>query len=241
MTYAAAPLHTTDDRAGLQALWREVMAGRSAADVAEWRFAWFFGRSPAGPPATSVTRHVESKELVACASAYARRMQAAGALHTAGNLCDFAVARNHRIAGAALSVQRHLLADSLQRFAFVYGCPNKAAEPIFTRLGFRPVAQTHSFARPLRTRRWIERVVKEKVSARLAGGFADAVLAVSDLRARLWRPFAWRIEERDRADERFDALWARARRHYGITVSATPATSTGATPISGPTPSASSA
>src|SRR5256885_926388 len=195
MTYAAASLHQTDDRAGLQALWREVMAGRTGEGVADWRFSWFFGRNPAGAPATCVTHHVESKALVACASAYARRVQAAGALHMAGNLCDFGVAKQHRAAGAALAVQRQLMTESLQRFAFIYGCPNKAAEPIFKRLGYTPVANTVSYARPLRTRHWIAKTLTQPAAAWLVSTVADNLLAARDVRARLGRPFAWRTEE----------------------------------------------
>src|SRR5262245_21933947 len=122
MTYAVAPLDEAADRAGLQALWREVMPGRTQSD---WRFTWYFGCNLAGAPATSVTHHLPSRTLVACGSAYGRRTQAAGGLHDAAILCDFAVSRLHRSAGAALAVQRQLMAQSLERFLFIYGCPNK--------------------------------------------------------------------------------------------------------------------
>jgi hypothetical protein len=217
MTYAAAPLDETADRAGLQALWREVMPGRSQDGVADWRFAWYFGGNPAGAPTTSVTHHVPSKTLVACGSAYARRTQVAGELHSAGILCDFAVSKPHRVAGAALAVQRQLMAQSLDRFLFIYGCPNKLADPIFERLGYKKVATTVSYSRPLRTGQWLAPRLKHPLLARLAGQIVDAALAATDVRGWLGHPLAWRSERLARADERFDALWQRARRHYGIT------------------------
>ena len=79
------------------------------------------------------------------------------------------------------------------------------------------MANTVSYARPLRTRHWIAKTLTQPAAAWLVSTVADNLLAASDVRARLGRPFAWRTEELARADERFDALWERARRHYGIT------------------------
>ena len=217
MTYAVASLRQHEDRSGLIALWVEVMASRSTSAVADWRFAWFFEQNPAGAPTSCVTHHVESQSVVACGSAHPRPTQVRNQTHFAGILSDFAVSKAHRTAAAALAVQRRLMADSLLRFDFIYGCPNKEAEPIFKRLGFHTVAATASYSRVLRTGDKLTAVVRSRWLANIAAAFADKALAASDARVLLRRPFFFRAELTDRADERFDDLWRRARHHYGIT------------------------
>lgn len=109
MTYAARLLSEPDDRAALLALWMETMSSRPTSSLADWRYAWQFQHSPAGPPTLCLTHHVETRSVVACASAHPRRLQVGDATLTAGVLGDFAVSRPHRTAGAALAVQRRLM------------------------------------------------------------------------------------------------------------------------------------
>jgi hypothetical protein len=217
MTYSVAHLRPVEDRAGLLELWRGTMAGRSAEDVAAWRYAWFFDQNPAGAPTSCVTRHTTSGAVVASGSAHPRPTQVAGELHSAAVMSDFVVAKGHRTAAAALAVQRRLMADSLARFDFMYGTPNKEAEPIFKRLAFHTVATTASYSRLLRTANKLESYVKPRALAGIAGAVLDRALAATDLRARVRHPLAYRAEVTSRADDRFDDLWRRARVHYDIT------------------------
>lgn len=220
MTYAAALLRETepDDRAGLIALWMEVMATRSTTSIADWRYEWFFGENPEGAPTLCVTHHVESRSIVACGAAHPRLTQINGELKLAGNLSDFAVSKRHRTAGAALAVQRRLTNDALERFEFIYGCPNKEAEPIFKRLRFHIIGTTMSYVRPLRTADKLASMVpaQHRWLSDAASSVADRALAASDARV-LWKRFAYRTSIIDRPDDRFDDLWKRARGHYGIT------------------------
>jgi hypothetical protein len=219
MTYSAALMRQPEDRAGLLAVWGDVMRDRAVAHIADARYAWFFEKNPAGPPTIVVTHHVETDQVVACGAAFPRRTQVTGdgPLIPAGILADFAVMKAHRVAGPALALQRRLMNESLARFPFIYGYPNEHAQPIFDRLGYKIVGATSAFSRLLRTGDKLAPILKNHTLGSVAGFFVDRALALGDVRAFVRRPFALRAELLDRADERFDDLWARGRAHYGVT------------------------
>ncbi|RMH40659.1 MAG: hypothetical protein D6689_13150 [Deltaproteobacteria bacterium] len=231
MSYRIEAYDPARHRAALLELWATSLWGAERlAPAVEARHTWLYERAPDGPAHTVVAIHVESGAVIGCASALPRRLaDRAGSGARAGMLCDFAIRRDHRTAGPAIAMQRRLAQDSAAAgFDLLFGYPNDAALPIFKRLRWTVVGKARTWVRPLRTeaalRDRLERAAADRAPraapllqpaiapvARIGGAVADAALLAGQARRALRRPRAIRTEVVPRADERFDALWRRAR------------------------------
>lgn len=226
MTYAAERYQPERHRDALLRIWRESMSDASIGARLEERYRWFYEGCPAGPAATWVSSVVETGEVVGCASLFPRRVQlAAGEDAVAGVLCDFAVLKAHRIGGAAILVQRRLAEEARAAgFRFLFGYPNQHSLAVCKRVGYEVVGETRTFVRPLRTAYRLGEVLAARAPklpepervARAAAPLVDLGLRALDV-ARLAPSFALhRAEVLSRADDRFDALWRRARHRHDV-------------------------
>lgn len=217
MAYAALPFRSEEHREALLRLWADNMSDRTIAQVLEPRMRWFYESNPLGPASTWVSHVVETGELVGCASLFPRRMQLLGEVVKAGVLCDFAVAKAHRIGGAAIAVQRKLAADApAAGFSFLFGYPNQSSAAVCKRVGYVTVGETQTWVRPLRTAYRIAEVVKHPALQKLAAPTLDLGLAVADALRLGARPRSLRAAIEARADARYDRLWQRARARYDL-------------------------
>ncbi len=198
-------------RDAITTLWRESLSDERIAAVIDERFEWLSHRNPAGAAKTWVVTSQDGADIIGCASALPRMVSVGGRLLKGGLLADFAVAKANRIAGPAVALQRTIARESLAAgYDFIYGYPNEHAVPIFKRLRFPQLGQMSMWVKPLRAAYKLNHYVGPEL-ARVAGVFADQLLAVNDLRLALTRPLGKAGELAKRADQRFDQLWQHGR------------------------------
>lgn len=216
MSYVAIPLRLDEHREALGRLWAENMSDTGVAAAVAARMRWLYEQPPDGPTVTVLARHEETGELVGCGSIFRRAVWVDGRRVPAGVLCDFAVTKAHRIAGAALSIQRALLdAGRAAGLALIYGHPNEKSVAVFKRIGYRVVAETSRWVKPLRAGYKLrQRLAAPGVAAVLAAP-VDAGLRARDLLRTLRAPRV-RGEILGTLDARADALWERARGAHGV-------------------------
>ncbi|WP_437609100.1 GNAT family N-acetyltransferase [Sorangium sp. So ce834] len=149
--YSAARVQPDEHRDVLAQLWRENLAhGQASQEFVERRMRWFQEQNPAGPPRTWMGFHGPEREIIGCGSFYPRDVYVSGRKLKAGVLGDFGVTKAHRIAGAAMSIQRELAKGCRDAGVdFVFGFPNKASFPIFQRAGYKKIADSTIWVRPL--------------------------------------------------------------------------------------------
>lgn len=217
MTYAVTPLRLDEHRDGLARLWAENMSDARIASAIPARMRWLYEEGPEGPATTVVALHAESGDVVGCGSFFHRPTWVDGRRVPAGVLCDFAVARAHRIAGAALAIQRALVeAGRAAGLELLYGYPNDRSIAVFKRIGYRVVGETATWVKPLRSGYKLRDVLRWEWARPLAAAPLDLGLRVLD-RARAARNrLPLRGEPVSRLDGRADALWERARARYGV-------------------------
>lgn len=150
-TYTAARIAPEEHRATLARLWRENLAEPGLDDdLVERRMRWFHEENPAGPARTWMGYHGPEREVIGSGSFYPRDTVVAGHKLKAGILGDFAVDKAHRIAGAAMSVQREIARAAREAGAdFLYAFPNRASFPIFQRAGYKKVGEASMWVKPL--------------------------------------------------------------------------------------------
>lgn len=153
-TYTAALIKredSEDTRATLVRLWRENLAPPALEDdLVERRMRWFHEENPAGPARTWLGYHGPQREVIGSGSFYPRDVVFAGQRLKAGILGDFAVDKAHRIAGAAMSIQREIARSAHDAGVdFLYAFPNRAAFPIFQRAGYKKIGEASMWVKPL--------------------------------------------------------------------------------------------
>lgn len=228
MSYAAVPLRIEEHRAALCHLWAENMEDRRVASVINARLRWFYNENPYGAPRTWLTIQSpppaggspagpggapgpDGDDVVGCGSYYPRDTFVRGRRLKAGILADFAIHKDHRAAGAAITVQRAVATNSAPLgVELLYGYPNKAGVQVFQRVGHKIVGEVSQWAKPLRAAYKLREFVQSPALAELAGFAVDALFWADDARLFADRPLAFSTEITRAADARFDDLWARA-------------------------------
>jgi predicted N-acetyltransferase YhbS len=221
MSYVALPLKLPEHREELLKLWTESMSDPHVARVAPERFRWYYEENPQGTPSTMLVVEEESQAIVGCGSFFPRQVLIRGTLHRAGILSDFIVSPSHRSAGPAVTLQRALVERSrAEGVSFLMTYPNKAAEPIFKRIGYKPVATTRRWSKPLQSARQIQKHLGSQPLARVLSPVVDAGLAATDFMKSLsFRDVTRRLETSAvrAVDARYDELWERGKGHHVLT------------------------
>jgi hypothetical protein len=190
------------------------------------RFDWLYRDNPAGPGRLALlTADSDDATTVVGTAGYGRRN-----FHVAGRdvdgavLADMAVDRIHRTALPALTLARSVRSQALDRYALVYGFPNKHAAPLLRRAGYRMLGEMRRFALVLRHRTHVQKRLAghadprvrlaADVAAPIAGTALD-LLRAAVIAKRAFSAFAaYRMDIRHQADAHFDRLWEVARQDY---------------------------
>jgi hypothetical protein len=216
MTYAARPLRLPDDRDALARLWADNLSDTRIVAAIPDRLRWLYDECPDGRVTTVLAVVQETGEVIGCGSILPRPTWVRGRRIAAGVLCDFAVSKAHRIAGAALTIQRALAeAGRAAGLELVYGYPNDKSLAVFKRVGYGVVGKTTTWVKPLRS----AYKLRVQLGSRWAGGVAAVPVdlglrardAVLSLRGAPVTPGDGAAVERG-----VDGLWERARDAYVV-------------------------
>jgi hypothetical protein len=212
MSYAAVPLRLEEHRRDLVRLWTESMEDPRIARVVDDRMRWFYDENPYGAAKTFLTVQSPGDGVVGCGSFYPRDTFVQGRRVKAAILAEFAVHKDHRVAGAAVTVQRAVASESAPNgIELLYGYPNKAGVQVFQRVGHKIIGEIGYWAKPLRSAYKLREFVQSPLLAEAAGAAADALFWADDLRLLAPQALAYRTEITRVADRRFDDLWQRAQ------------------------------
>jgi hypothetical protein len=222
MSFEAFPLRDDSDRAAVQQLWRDNFGDRRIKDAIAPRWRWLTEANPAGPVKICVVTQRETGAVIGSAGALPRVLRIGGTRVPAAVLCDFVVDKRHRVAGAAVSLQRKLaetcFADGIK---ILYGFPNRSAFPVFARVGFKTVGSATMMVRPLRSGRHLRDYVPV-VLADTAGFLVDRLLHAYDFQFLLRQTRALADTQRSSADGSFQALWDEVQGTQAIVGERTP-------------------
>lgn len=192
-------------REPLLSLWRRNLPNASSS-----RFTWLYesGRAEAfllGEP-----------QAVGSAGCLSRRFAIAGQTVEGGAAIDLNVDESQRSVGPALTLARAVIqaADQNGR-ACLYGLPIPRASAVLKRSGYRQIGAISNWTKLLRSEFKLRDVLRSEFAAKLAAPMVDAALRLkSSDRRRL--PADVTAELPTSFDERFDKLWQRATRRFGV-------------------------
>jgi hypothetical protein len=204
-------------RADLVRVWQNNLP---VDEGAEAKFAWIYQQAVDPPPgvfvlAVSDRAGVEDR-IVGTAGLGVRSFVLDDRQLRAGLLADLAVDREHRTALPALRLVRGARTAVLRDFDLAYGFPNRSAQAVFLRCGYRKLGTLTRWARVLGHAPYVHKVVPVAPFSRLAGAALDVgnlvQLAARSLPARRRSKLEWLHG----FDSRFDRLWQDARGSYTL-------------------------
>jgi len=212
-------------------------ANLSVAGGVERKFAWLYREAPDLPDSVFMLAAEDAgapRRWVGTAGVLIRRVHVAEGELRAGLLADLAVDRDHRSVGPALALAREVRGWVLGQLDLAYGFPNRHAEGVFKRVGYKVLGAMPRYARVLRHAGYTQRVTEEDLArapaairphlvralkqpafAALAAAAADAAMLALGAADGLDAATRLRLDWIDRPDERIDRLWVAAQPAFG--------------------------
>jgi hypothetical protein len=197
MAYTVIPLEPEEHRSAVHKLWKEHVYDPQTNVCAGERFEWLYRGTGMDDVQTWLAVEPERQAVIGCGSVFRSNRYFRGRVVQAGVPAVFFVQKDHRLAAAALAIQRAVLAGGRRSgFEVFVAKPNRQSRLICDRIGYQAVIDLQSWVRVVR---------------------GDDTLSVS--------PDA--VDNGDEivsvADERFDDLWHRAKDRYPMAAEKTAA------------------
>jgi hypothetical protein len=196
MAYTMIPLRTEEHRETLRLMWIENSMYDIRTNVcARERFEWLYTKNGSSAQ-TWLAVETGQDAVVGYGSVVRSDRYFQGRVFPAGLPAVFVVDKAHRLAAAALAIQRALLAGGSQSgFDVMAAKPNDKSRPIFARVGYQPLGDLAD---------WVKFVGGDgDLPERANTDYVDEIVTV--------------------ADARFDDLWNRAKDRYPMVAEQTAA------------------
>lgn len=208
------------EKKDILAFWRE-----NFPNWPEKKFPWFYQGNPYRPAVCCTIRETETDSLIGSAAVFPRRFIVQGEVCIGGINGDLAVHKSHRSLGPALSLQKAIRSASKGKGVdFVYGYPNKKAEPVLKRIGYRFIGSGTKLVRVMRSHKKVKKYIKVPLVSHLAGGVLDVFAKMTSRESRYRNSGEFTTENLSSFDARFDGLWAKASQRYPILAERTQST-----------------
>ena len=189
-------------RATCSQLWTE--EGQELAE-SEQRFDWYYVDNPTKDIQMYALADAESQETIGTITVTARDWFVKNKSASIAIFGDLFVDPKHRSLGPALKLVRDGTSAAKAAYQFLYSFPNRKAEPVFRRIGFKKIGGIPRYSKPLVTSKIFQEHEKLGKVAFLSP-LADLLLALED-RFKLMSLGGLSGEVVADTDSRFDQLW----------------------------------
>ncbi len=181
------------------------------------KYEWFYEGNPSGSALCFIMRDSESGRVVGATAIFPRRFLVMGRPRTGGISADLAMDGTHRTLGPALKLQRAALPPTDRSpVDFCYGYPNRNAEAVLKRLGYKVLGTNRRLVRVLKSRTFVDRRVTVPFTAAVIAGILDFSSRLFAKETRYRQPTGLQTEILAAFDERFDHLWQQASPRFSI-------------------------
>jgi len=200
----------TDNTQAVLELWRNGFADLHGA-AASAKLAQSYLDNPAGPGIFFFLESTEASGFIGVQSLVQRIFHHRNQVLMAGIMADYVVDPRHRSLGPALLLLQSSSACGRENFGFIYGMPNKKAQPVLKRAGLTPLGMMVRYSKPLHSRPFLSSRVAPRWLPWLAPLVDAGMCALDFLRSLgVRQPLFWTQVAAD--DPILDAVWTRADR-----------------------------
>ncbi len=199
MAYSIERIDVRKDRSRLLDFWE-----RHGDKPLDEKFEWMYVGNPHGDAAVWLLIDDEHNEVVGCQAFFPRRFIHEGQEIRGGAIGDLLVAPEHRALGPAVKLNRAVKGILDREADLILSFPNKKAQGVQIRVGFKRVAPLERLVLPVRSARLLQR---KGVPAALSSVVAPVVDMV--LKFRQGRLGAQGAQSSDQLPEGVAELWQR--------------------------------
>lgn len=213
MSYSIITADLSKNKKDIYNIWEKNYPG-----VFETKFQWIYEKNPAGSALVWLVRHDDSGEFVGTTALFPRRFVVDGKSLTGGITGDLLVNKDHRSAGPALMLQRNVLSACQEKTVdFIYGFPNKAAEPILKRTGYKVLGERVRLVKILKTAPQLSKLPFGKYWGFFLSPFLDFLVKLMSIETWHFGEKNFACKEIQEFDARFDRLWKKVDRQFTVT------------------------
>lgn len=199
--YSVCELNLEQNKNEVLNIWKQ-----SGFNVPEAKYSWMYENNPYGPATGWLVRN-SGGQAVGVVALFPRGIRVKGELRSAALVGDFVITKEHRSLGPALMLQRAAVqSPAKHNFDFIYGIPNRQAEAVLLRAGYRQVGLTIRMTKPFRSHYYLRRKLSSSLLADTLAGAIDPILHWTAKEIRQSRNNRFRLEEMWDFDQRFDDL-----------------------------------
>ncbi len=210
MSYSVFRLSSESDKSTLLKFWNE----NHEKELNE-KYQWMYEGNPSGKAVVSMITDTEKQECIGCSAVFPRQISLKGTKLRTGVCGDLLVHKEHRVLAPALRLVRNLISFAQeQEFDLVYLVPNKQAEPVMKRGGFKCLGSNVRLAKLMTTSEQLQKMVSNKYLVRLLSRLLDFVLKMISFET------FYRFKGRNNCEEvigfgaRFDRLWQKSKSRF---------------------------
>jgi hypothetical protein len=200
-----------------------LLLGRYLPALTEDRYVKYYSEHPLGPPHFVLARTAQTREPIGMAALFPGKLRISGQSVVAGIAGDLSVAPPHRSLGPALLLERALLEGLGQsELRFAYAMPNRAAEPVFRRVGYTEIGRMTRFVKPLKTEFAVRAYVSRAPLAHVSSKLLDAAISATSREHWQLPSRSFVVERWTRFDERVSSLCSLAFERHRVVGERTP-------------------
>ncbi len=149
------------------------------------KYRWIYEGNPDGIAKVLMVKHVESGEIAGMLSLFPRMFIIKSKRIKAGIIGDLIVNKNHRTLGPALQLFKEAIIHVENgNFDFLYGFPNKNAEPVLKRAGYFKLGQEVKYIKIIRSKTQLKKKHVPNLILPFASSVADCFLHFISLENR---------------------------------------------------------
>lgn len=199
-------------RNSIISLWTEGFKGMNE-NRADKRFLWMYKNNPAGNGLFFILRDVRDNEVVGIQCLGKRAWNGTAGELKLGTMADLVVEQKQRSLGPALQLVKGVISQSAQAVDVLYGFPNRKAQVIFKRSGYKELGGMVRYAKVLRSNRYLSGKVPAWLSPLIASTINLAIHSYG-ITSMLLSKMTVKGEWVDHFDARFDGLWEKNKRQF---------------------------
>jgi hypothetical protein len=181
------------------------------------KYEWMYKGNPAGKAVIFLVNDNEEQECIGCLAVFPRSISVNGVDLRTGVAGDLLVHKRHRVLAPALKLEKKLVTIIQENeFDLIYGFPNKSAEPVMKRAGFKCLGPNTRIAKIVRTSEQLQRLRFCKCLNKPLSALLDVALKLFAFET--WYRFKGGLvcEEVSDFDRRFDDLWMRSKTRFQV-------------------------
>lgn len=192
-----------NDRLSILGLWEEGLGDLHACST---KYSWFYIDNPVSRGKIYLLKKGEEKIIVGVQGLSPREWYFGGNKEKIGLFADFVVDQNHRTLGPALILMKGVVEQGNKDYSLMYGFPNRKAEPVLKRAGYKKLGDIVRYVKILHSFRYLSERWPSFI-ARISSIAVDSLLWISDIaeRTKINKKCVGKWE--NEYDERFEELW----------------------------------